>query len=203
MSPAHTAPKAKRRPDRRARILAAAMDLFHTKGFHATGMDEIGAAAGISGPGVYRHFQSKEEILATGLKRAVEGVLARSRAIVAEADSPRQALEGLVASFVDGLLADRWLSAVLMRERHALSPPTRRWVERAEEQHVERWVDALRLQRPELSEGEAHLMVHAALWMCLSVAYHDGGLDPTREAEVLTRMVCAGLLCGVGPLSAG
>ena len=116
-----------RRLSRRELILAEAMGLFHRNGYHATGMDDIGAAAGISGPGVYRHFKSKEEILATGLKRAVAEVLERSRAIVAGAGSPRQALEGLVASFVEGLLADRWLSAVLMRERHALSPSTRRW----------------------------------------------------------------------------
>lgn len=178
------------------------MELFHRNGYHATGMDEIGAAAGISGPGVYRHFRSKEEILATGLKRAVSGVLERSRAIVTGADSPRRALEGLVASFVDGLLADRWLSAMLMRERHALSPATRRWVERAERIHVEEWVGALRRERPELSEGEARLMVHAARWMCLSVAYCDGGLDPAREAEILARMVCAGLLGDIGGLSA-
>jgi AcrR family transcriptional regulator len=178
------------------------MDLFHRQGYHATGMDEIGAAAGISGPGVYRHFRSKEDILATGLKRAVAAVLERSRAIVAGAESPRGALTGLVASFVEGLLADRWLSAVLMRERHALSPATRRWVERAEDQHVEEWVGALSRCRPDLEPGEARVMVHAALWTCLSVAYYDSGLNPGREAEMLTLMVCAGLFADVGSVSA-
>jgi AcrR family transcriptional regulator len=188
---------------RRDLILAAAMDLFHRNGYHATGMDEIGAAAGITGPGIYRHFKSKEEILATGLRQAVSAVLERSRAIVAGTSSPRRALEGLAASFVEGLLADRWLSAVLMRERRALSPATRRWVEQAEEQHVEEWLGALRRTRPELDPAEARLMVHAGLWMCLSVAYYDSGVDPAREAEMLTRMVCAGLLSDADALSAG
>lgn len=191
------------RPTRRDLILAAAMDLFHRHGYHDTGMDEIGAAAGITGPGVYRHFKSKEEILATGLRQAVTGVLERSRAVVAEAESPRRALEGLVAGFVDGLLADRWLSAVLMRERRALSPATRRWVERAEAQHVARWVEALAHSRPELEPAEARLMAHAGLWMCLSIAYYDSGLDSAREGEMLTRMVCTALLSDVNPLSAG
>jgi AcrR family transcriptional regulator len=192
----------RRRQPRRELILAEAMDLFRLHGYQATGMDEIGAAAGITGPGVYRHFKSKEEILATGLKRAVAGVLERSRAAVAGAGSPRAALEGLVASLVDGLLADRWLSAVFMRERRALSPSARRWVERAERLHVEEWVGALRKVRPELSEGEARLMAHAALWTCLCVAYYDSHLDPARESAILTRMVCAGLL-EQAPLSAG
>ena len=205
MSPA-SPPRAanpRRRPQRRELILAEAMSLFHRNGYHATGMDDIGAAAGISGPGVYRHFKSKEEILATGLKRAVAGVLEHDRAIVAGADSPHRALVGLVTSFVEGLLADRWLSAVLMRERHALSPVTRRWVERAERLHVEEWVGALRRVRPELGEGEARLMAHAGLWTCLCVAYYDSGIDPAREAAILTRMVCAGLLGDGAPVSAG
>ena len=53
----------KRRPYRRDEILAAAVKLFHERGYHATGMDDIGAEAGISGPAIYRHFKGKEEIL--------------------------------------------------------------------------------------------------------------------------------------------
>jgi len=193
----------KRRPHRRDQILRAAMDLFHEKGYHATGMDEIGAAAGITGPGIYRHFKSKEQILATGIREAVSEALERNRAIVGAGDSPRRALEGLIANFVDGLLINRWLSAVLMRERHAMSPATRRWVERAEDQHVADWVGALRQVRPELSEGEASLMAHAGLWMCLCVVYYSSGLDPERESEMLTRMVSTALTSDLAGLSAG
>jgi AcrR family transcriptional regulator len=202
-APARPAADTGRRPSRRELILAAAMDLFHRDGYHATGMDDIGAAAGISGPGVYRHFRSKEEILAIGLERALAGALERARAIVARTDSSRRALEGLVAGFVEGLLADPWLSTVLMGERHALNPATRRRVERAEQSHVEEWVGALQRERPELGEAEARLMVRAGLWTCLSMTYHDGGLEPAREGEMLTRMVCAALRCDVGRVSAG
>jgi AcrR family transcriptional regulator len=202
-APARPADDTGRRSSRRELILAAAMDLFHRDGYHATGMDDIGAAAGISGPGVYRHFRSKEEILSTGLERALAGVLERARAIVAGSDSSRRALEGLVAGFVEGLLADPQPSAVLMRERHTLSPATRRRVERAEQSHEEEWVGALRRERPELGKAEARLMVRAGLWACLSVAHANGGLEPAREGEVVTRMVCAGLLCDVGRVSAG
>jgi AcrR family transcriptional regulator len=192
----------RRRTDRRARILQAGMDLFHRKGYHATGMDEIGAAAGITGPGIYRHFVSKEAILATGIRAAITGVLERNRAIVAAADSPRAALEGLIANFVNGLIADRWLSAMVMRERHALSPETRLWVERSEAAHIGAWVRALRQVRPDLSLAEAHLMVHAGMWMCLCVAYYDSGIDPDREAAMLIEMARSALLDEPGPLSA-
>lgn len=186
----------KRRPHRRDQILDAAMELFHAKGYHATGMDEIGAAAGITGPGVYRHFKSKEQILATGARAAVAEALERSRAIVESTDSPRQAFDGLIANFVEGLIANRALSGVVMRERHALSTATRRLVERAERLHVEEWVNVLSHMRPDLSDAEARMMVHAALWTCLSVAYFESGIDPVREAGVLEAMVRAALLSG-------
>jgi len=202
VSRAPIAPKTKRRPDRRARILAAAMDLFHNKGFHATGMDEIGAAAGITGPGIYRHFESKEKILATGVREAVGGWLERDRAILARPGPPEAALDGLIANFVEGLIADRFVSVIIMRERHALEPDTRRWVDRAERDHIEAWVLALRRLRPALPEREARLMVHAGLWMCLCVAYYQSGVEPRREAEMLTSMVRAALL-GEEPVSAG
>ena len=195
MSPATPVPAgAKRRPDRRDRILSAAMDLFHHKGFHATGMDEIGAAAGITGPGIYRHFESKEQILSTGIREALTGWLERNQAILAGPGTPRDALDGLIANFVEGLISDRWISAVIMRERHALDPDTRRWVDQAERKHIEAWFQALSRLRTDLGEQEARLMVHAGLWMCLCVAYYDSGVEPRREADMLIGMVRAALL---------
>jgi AcrR family transcriptional regulator len=56
-------PQTVRGKTRRDLIIAAATELFHERGFHATGIDDIGSAAGITGPGIYRHFASKDEIL--------------------------------------------------------------------------------------------------------------------------------------------
>ena len=49
---------------RREQLLQCAADLFSARGYHAVGIDDIGAAAGISGPGVYRHFPGKQALLA-------------------------------------------------------------------------------------------------------------------------------------------
>jgi AcrR family transcriptional regulator len=189
----------KAQPHRREQILDVAIELFHQKGYHGTGMDEIGDAAGITGPGIYRHFKSKAQILDVGIRAAVTRSLENARRIVETTDSPQQALEDLIGNFVDGLLLSRAVSSVVMRERHALAPATRRWVDRAERLHVEEWVHVLSQLRTDLSDGEARLMVHAALWMCLSVTYYESGIDPAREAEVLKRMVRTSLL-GTGPL---
>ena len=48
--------------DRRATILAAAKRLFATRGYAATSLDDVAAAAGVSKPVVYDHFDSKRAL---------------------------------------------------------------------------------------------------------------------------------------------
>ncbi|MBS2080005.1 helix-turn-helix domain-containing protein, partial [Mycobacterium tuberculosis] len=45
--------------DRRLKLLSAAERLFAERGFLAVRLEDIGAAAGVSGPAIYRHFPSK------------------------------------------------------------------------------------------------------------------------------------------------
>ena len=49
----------RRDPDRRERILEAAAGLVAERGYHEVGMTDIGAAAGITGSAIYRHFDGK------------------------------------------------------------------------------------------------------------------------------------------------
>lgn len=64
--PAHRESAAARRERARARpreILDAARDLFSRKGFEATRMDEVAAAAGVTKPAVYRYFPGKDRLI--------------------------------------------------------------------------------------------------------------------------------------------
>jgi AcrR family transcriptional regulator len=76
-------------PTRREQILAAAAELFAHRGFHGVGIDDIGAAVGISGPGVYRHFRNKDAVLGQMLVGISETLLAGGEQRVrAHADLP-------------------------------------------------------------------------------------------------------------------
>lgn len=55
-------------PPPRERILTAACDLFYHKGLHAVGVDAIAAAADTNKMTLYRHFSSKDELIATYLR---------------------------------------------------------------------------------------------------------------------------------------
>src|SRR5882672_4097235 len=57
----------------RARILAAAGELFYRHGIRAVGVDAIAEAAGTNKMTLYRHFDSKDVLVAEYLREAAEG----------------------------------------------------------------------------------------------------------------------------------
>src|SRR5215204_7209837 len=86
------------RPSRREQILQAAARLFAERGARAVGVDDVGAAVGVTGPAIYRHFASKDAMLAEMLLRISERLLEGGSEVVAEAgDDVRGQLRALIA----------------------------------------------------------------------------------------------------------
>lgn len=191
--------RAKRRPHRREQILAAAVVLFHERGYHATGIDEIGAACGITGPGVYRHFTNKGEILETLVRERGQLVVAEVEEIAGRDAPPGEVLEALARSYVAGIVANPSLSVVAMYERRTLTPDTRRWIDRMEKRNLDCWVDVVQRVRPELSEPEARLVVHAALSLGVAICNHKSGLDDASLMALMQPMVMTAVLGGPVP----
>src|SRR5262245_4283068 len=100
------APQQPRRRSRRDEILEIAVGLFATRGYHGVSMDDIGAAAGVTGPALYHHFAGKEAMLAAALIPVSEQLLAGGQARVADhGHTPNDALAALVDFHVDFALA--------------------------------------------------------------------------------------------------
>lgn len=116
--------------ERRERILAAAAELIAERGYHAVSMTDLGVAAGIVGPGIYRHFDSKAAVLASLFERVIDALLERASTIVDQARDEREALTGLVADHVSLVINDRELAIVYYRELHNLSDEQRRRLRR-------------------------------------------------------------------------
>ena len=55
--------RSRAKSDRRDKLIAAAERLVAERGFLAVRLEDIGAAAGVSGPAIYRHFPNKEALL--------------------------------------------------------------------------------------------------------------------------------------------
>src|SRR5258708_12967954 len=56
----------------RERILATAVELFYRHGIRAVGVDSIAEAAGTNKMTLYRHFTSKDELVAEYLRRLAD-----------------------------------------------------------------------------------------------------------------------------------
>jgi AcrR family transcriptional regulator len=110
---------------RRDQILDTAADLFAAKGFHGVSVAEIGQACGISGPALYKHFESKDAVLAAMLVGISEQLLDEGRTRVERAGSAREALESLVAWHTDFALRHRSLIVVQDRDWQSLPPAAR------------------------------------------------------------------------------
>jgi len=54
---------------RRDQLVQTAVDLFYSNGYHATGIEKILTAAGVSKPTLYRHFNSKDELIVAALQK--------------------------------------------------------------------------------------------------------------------------------------
>src|ERR1700754_3977410 len=81
---------------RKTQILREAAQLFARHGFHGVSIVELGAAVGISGPGLYRHFPSKEALLARMLVGISERLLAGAQELADQVDDPAALLSELV-----------------------------------------------------------------------------------------------------------
>ncbi|MEU9789404.1 TetR/AcrR family transcriptional regulator [Streptomyces sparsogenes] len=198
-------------PTRREQILKEAARLFAERGFHGVGVDEIGAAVGISGPGLYRHFAGKEAMLAELLVGISGRLLAGGKQRAAEAPEgkrdPAAVLDSLVRGHIDFALDDRPLIVLHDRELDRLRDTDRKLVRSLQRQYVELWVQVVREVHPRLSEAEARACVHAVFGLLNSTPHLSRpGALPGRAAtaELLHRLALGAFRAaadGSGPAS--
>ncbi|MFF4581818.1 TetR/AcrR family transcriptional regulator [Streptomyces sp. NPDC001389] len=175
-------------PTRREQILREAARLFAERGFHGVGVDEIGAAVGISGPGLYRHFAGKDAMLAELLVGISERLLTGGRRRVEEAaGDPRALLASLVEGHIDFALDDRALITLHDRELDRLRDEDRKLVRQLQRQYVELWVTVVRELHPEVGEAEVRVAVHAVFGL-LNSTPHLGALGREATESLLRRL---------------
>jgi AcrR family transcriptional regulator len=188
-----TPPKAVRR-SRREEILEIAVRLFAARGYHGVSMDDIGTAAGVTGPALYHHFAGKEAMLAAALIPVSEGLRDGGRGRVAtHPDDPAAALTALVDFHVEFALANPAVIALHLHELDRLPEEPRREIRRLQRQYVEEWVQVLTGLRDGLSAAEARVLAHAAFGLMNSTPFLGGEVDRDRRAVLLRAAALAAL----------
>jgi AcrR family transcriptional regulator len=184
-----------RRRTRREEILEIAMGLFASRGYHGVSMDDIGAAAGVTGPALYHHFAGKEAMLEAALAPVSESCLVGGRARVAgHPGEPKAALEALVEFHVAFALANPAVIAAHLHELDRLPEQPRREIRRLQRLYVEVWVEVLTALREDLTAAEARVLAHAAFGLMNSTPFLGGEVDRERRSELLRAATLAALL---------
>ncbi|GAA3823447.1 MULTISPECIES: TetR/AcrR family transcriptional regulator [Amycolatopsis] len=177
---------------RREEILSAAAELFARHGFHGVGIDDIGAAVGISGPALYRHFRSKDAMLGEMLNSISHYLLDGGTARVDATADPQQALAELVEFHVDFALTHPSLITVQERNLANLTDADRKQVRALQRRYVEIWVKVIRDAVPGVGERQARSAAHAVFGLINSTPYNRH-LDDDELAVLLRRLALGAL----------
>lgn len=177
---------------RRAQILATAAALFAEHGFHGVSVGDLGAACGMSGPALYKHFTSKQAVLAEMLVSVSRELRDVGLARVATAASATDAVRALVAWHIDFALGHRELIVVQDRDWAALDADAREEVRSLQRQYVDLWADQLRRVHPGLSAREGRARAHAVFGL-LNSTPHSGFLPEPQMRALLEEMALQAL----------
>jgi AcrR family transcriptional regulator len=176
----------------RARLLAAASELFYRHGIRAVGVEAIAEAAGTNKMTLYRHFPSKDELVAECLREVARGGTQRWKCY--EDAHPGDPLAQIRAWLADmaGILTDRnhrgcalANAAIELPER---THPARRVVEEfklAQRKHLADLCKSAGLDEPEILADELYLLLEGARVTAQSVGTDGLGARLKRMSEAL------------------
>ena len=173
--------------ERRAQLVRAASRLFAERGFRAVSMEDLAAEAGVSGPAVYRHFSSKEALLANLLidvsEQLLEGASRR-----ANAATPTESLRLLIAFHTDFALRDRDLIRIQDHDFANLALDDARTVSRLQRAYLEVWVNVLRRIDTSITESAARTKIQAVIGLLNSTPHSASHRDTETTRSILEAM---------------
>jgi AcrR family transcriptional regulator len=179
--------RSRMKAERRRQLVGAASRLFAERGFRAVSMEDLAAEAGVSGPAVYRHFASKEALLADLLIDVSEHLLSEGTQR-SQNTSPRDALTSLIAFHTDFALRDRDLIRIQDHDFANLALEDARTVSRLQRSYLAVWVGVLRTIDATLSESAARTKIQAVFGLLNSTPHSASHRDTEATRSILEAM---------------
>ncbi|WP_433605076.1 TetR family transcriptional regulator [Dactylosporangium sp. CA-139114] len=167
-------------------VLAAAIEEFVRAGYHGTTMRTIAARAGMSIPGIYHHYESKQALLVRILDLTMDELDWRIREATADADGPLTRLARLVEALALFHTSRPELAFIGASEMRSIDEPDRGRVA-ARRDAVQHRIDQEITHAVE--RGDAHTAMpletgRAIATMCTSLPQWFDPAGPTSPAEI-------------------
>jgi AcrR family transcriptional regulator len=176
----------------RERILATAADLFYRHGIRAVGVESIAEAAGTNKMTLYRHFESKDELVAEYLRRlATEAEASWGRRAAEHPDDPRAQLRAWLTEMADHIGASNDRGCALANAAVELPEhehPARRVIhafKQAQRQRLIQLCTAAGLTEPDMLADELFLLLEGARVSAQCVGRDDLGARLVRMSEAM------------------
>jgi AcrR family transcriptional regulator len=173
---------------RRVQLAEAAAQQFHRLGFHQVSMADVATAVGLTAPAIYRHYKSKEDLLAAAITRAldtVEEALARAEGTAAPE---------FMLTMAGAAVARRELWILLQREMRHLGPEQRQPLDERFSQIVRPFTALIGRERRDLEDQDTGLLTTAALATLASPSVYRSRM-PERDQQ-LVLAAAATAVCG-------
>lgn len=171
--------------NRRAALLDEAARLFALRGYNGVTLEELGAACGVSGPAVYRHFAGKAAVLGALLVDVSRGLLDGGRAAVEEVAAggggPGSTLRRLAGFHADFALANPDVIRVQDRDMASLAPADAAEVRRLQREYIGVWTAQLRLLHPAEDAARARFRAQAVFGLLNSTPHSTHRSSPDRS----------------------
>ena len=177
----------------RQRLIETAATLFYRHGIHRTSMDEVVAEAGLTKPTLYRHFRSKNELVAAVVEYRSENWRRAIDERVAAARTPRRKLMA-VFDFLEEFIAARNFRgcALVNASVEVLSPSdpgrkTARCNKQENRERLERLAREAGLSKPRALASALSLLFEGAIVQAYVESDAGAGREARRAAEKLIR----------------
>src|SRR5690606_1466306 len=117
-------------------LLTEAARLFAARGFSGVSLEDIGAAVGVSGPAVYRHFAGKQALLGAVLIKVSDDLLFGGTAVAQRAEDEQCRMRDLIRFHVEFALGNADVIRIHDRDLAYLAEADREQVRRLQREYV-------------------------------------------------------------------
>jgi AcrR family transcriptional regulator len=106
---------------RRRELIDAAATVFARRGYHATTIDHLLQASGMTRGGIYHYIEGKRDLLLAVIDELMEPLLAQARDVLAQPQTPEAHLRQLLRAWLDHVASHRDHMIVFAQERRTLA----------------------------------------------------------------------------------
>jgi AcrR family transcriptional regulator len=176
---------------RREQIAEAALQLVAGQGLHRLSVAAVARRVGLVPSGIYRHFHSKDEILAAVLDRIEQRLLENVRAAEEETDNPLECLRSVLVRHIKFIREGRAIPRIIFSDDfHGGQPQRKEKILSIFGKYSGAVADIVRrgqkqgLIRRELEPATVAMMVFGIV-LPAGILWHltDGGFDVTQHAK--------------------